>query len=53
MYGGSETLAEWSISGPGRLRGFNYRALIGKNLVFWMGGGRLREVVAHESWTVS
>ena len=28
------------------MRGSNYRALTGTNLVFWLGG-RLREVVAH------
>ena len=27
-------------------RGSNYRALAGKNLLFWIGG-RLREVLAH------
>ena len=32
----------WSLT-----RGSNYRALTGKNLVFWIGG-RLWEVVAYE-----
>ena len=36
----------WSFT-----RGSNYRALIRKNLVFWIGG-RLREVVAHGGSTV-
>ena len=35
----------WSFT-----RGSNYRALTGKNLVFWIGG-RLREVVAYERWS--
>ena len=32
------------------MRGSNYRALTGKNLVFWIGG-LLCEVVAYESWS--
>ena len=42
-------LEKWP--GRGRLRaGSNYRALTGKNLVFWIGG-RLWEVVAYERWS--
>ena len=35
----------WSFT-----RGSKYRALTGKNLVFWIGG-RLWEMVAYERWS--